>query len=268
MKTKDWMDVIRTDELAAGDSFIHRLDPRAKIIVTSGFVVTIVSYPKNVVSALTPFIFYPVVLMATAGIPVRPVLRRILLASPFALAVAVFNPLLDREPALTVGGLTISCGWISFCSIMLRFFLTVASALIVAACTGMQRLGSGLEQLGVPRVLVAQLLFLHRYFFVLADELRRMHRSILLRSGAQQSLSLRVYAYLLGSLLLRAMDRAERIHRAMVARGFNGRIRLLRHSAFGWREWIFLCGWLAFFVAARCWNLATGLANMLEKIAV
>jgi cobalt/nickel transport system permease protein len=110
--------------------------------------------------------------------------------------------------------------------------LTVGAALILVACTGMYRLGAGLERLGVPQLFVTQLLFLYRYLFVVADEGSRMVRSVRLRSAGAEGLSLRVYGSLVGHLLLRSMDRAERVHRAMVARGFDGEVRTLEPGRF------------------------------------
>jgi cobalt/nickel transport system permease protein len=158
-----------------------------------------------------------------------------------------------------IGPLVVTGGWLSFASILLRFVLTVAAALALVACTGMYRLGAGLEQLGVPRVFVMQLLFLYRYLFVVADEGLKMKRGVELRSCGAGALRLRVYGSLIGHLLLRSVDRAERVYRAMVARGFDGEIRLLRRSSFGGYDWAFVGGWLTFFVVARTWNLAEGL---------
>jgi cobalt/nickel transport system permease protein len=59
------------------------------------------------------------------------------------------------------------------------------------------------------------------------------------------------------------MDRAERVYRAMVARGFNGEIHILRPSTFGWKDAAFIVGWLTFFSVARTWNLADTLGRLL-----
>jgi cobalt/nickel transport system permease protein len=147
-------------------------------------------------------------------------------------------------------------GWLSFTSIMLRFLLTVGAALTLIACTGMNRLGASLGQLGVPRVFVVQLLFLYRYLFVISDEGEKMFRSVELRSEKGRPLPLRVYGSLIGTLLIRSMDRAERVYRAMIARGFDGEIHILRPSAFRFRDGVFVLGGLTFFSVARTWNLA------------
>jgi cobalt/nickel transport system permease protein len=110
--------------------------------------------------------------------------------------------------------------------------------------------------LGVPRAFAIQILFLYRYLFVVADECRRMRRGVAMRSGGAHALGLGVYASLVGHLLIRSMDRAQRVYRAMLARGFDGELRVLRFRHCRRADALFLLGWVVYFVAARWWNLA------------
>lgn len=267
MGIAQWIEIGRMDELGRMDTPVHRVDARAKALVTFAFIAVVISFPLYTISALTPFLLFPVTLIALGRIPAGHILSKILLAAPFALAVGIFNPLLDRQPFATIGPFIVTGGWISFFSILLRFLLTVGAALALIACTGMNRLGEGLERLGVPRVFVVQLLFLYRYLFVVADEGGKMFRSVALRSERSRPLRLRTYGALIGNLLLRSMERAERVYRAMVARGFEGEIRVLRRSAFRWTDFGFVCGWLAFFIVARVWNLADGMGLLLTSLS-
>jgi cobalt/nickel transport system permease protein len=263
MGLADWLEVGRMDELGRLDTPLHRLDARAKTVVTVAFVVVVMSFPRHAVSALTPFLLYPIALLSLGRIPGRHILKKILVAMPFALAIGLFNPIMDRQPLVVIGPWVVSGGWCSFASILLRFVLTVSAALTLIACTGMHRLGAGLEQLGVPRVFVAQLLFLHRYLFVLADEGQRTLRAVALRTEGGGTLRLRVYGALVGHLLLRAMGRSERIHRAMLARGFTGELPVLRTQPWNWSETRFTLAWLVFFIVARRYNLANSLGHVL-----
>lgn len=260
-----WIEIGRMDELGRLDTPVHRLDARAKILTTLVFIVVVMSFPRYEVSALMPFLIYPFTLLALGHIPCGYIFRKILIAVPFALIVGVFNPLLDHQPVVQIGAWGVSGGWLSFASIMLRFILTVSAALVLIACTGIYRLGAGLEKMWVPRVFVAQLLFLYRYLFVVAEEGMRMMRSLELRAAGPRSLRLRVYGSLVGQLLLRSMDRADRVYRAMVARGFSGdgqTIRFLQRASFRWGDLGFTAGWTVFFVLARKWNLADFLGRL------
>lgn len=259
MRLANWIEIGRMDELARLDTPVHRLDARAKIITTIAFIVAVMSLPRYEISALTPYFLYPLVLIFLGRIPPGYLMRKALVAAPFALAIGIFNPFFDRAPAIVIGSFVISGGWLSFASIILRFLLTVGTALALVACTGMYHLAEGLERICLPRIFVVQLLFLYRYLFVVANEGFRMMRSLELRTCGPARLSYHVYGSLVGHLLLRSMARAERIYLAMVARGFSGEIKVMRQTSFQSADWVFLLGWMAFFVAARRWNLAAGL---------
>jgi cobalt/nickel transport system permease protein len=265
MGLTDWIELGRMDEFGRLDTPAHRIDARAKAVTTLAFIVCVMSFRRYEVSALTPFFLYPLVLISLGRIPLAYLAKKILVAAPFAIAIGVFNPFLDRLPLAAIGPIAISGGWLSFTSILLRFTLTVGAALALVACTGMHRLCAGLERMGLPRVFAVQLLFLYRYLFVVADDAGRMMRSIALRVGRPRSLGARVYGSLVGHLLLRSMARAERVHRAMLARGFDGEIRVLRPSRWRSADLAFVCGWTAFFVVARIWNLAAGLGALLAR---
>ena len=129
----------------------------------------------------------------------------------------------------------------------------------------MYDLCAGLERLGVPRIFVTQLLFMYRYLFVVVDEGLTMMRAVSLRSTNVGRLRFRVYGTLVGHLLLRSLDRAERVYRAMVARGFDGTISMPHGNGYRSIDAVFALGWLAFFVVARAYNLADGLGLLLTE---
>jgi len=263
MGLRQWIEIGRMDELGRMNTSMHRLDARAKAITTLVFIVAVMSFPRYEVSALMPFFLYPFALISLGRLPPGYIFRKIMLAAPFALVIGIFNPFFDRQPVAVAGPFILSGGWLSFASIMIRFALTVGAALVLVACTGMYRLCAGLERMGLPRVFVVQLLFLYRYLFVVADDGSRMMRSLELRSAGPQCLRLRIYGSLMGHLLLRSMDRADRVYRAMVARGFEGEIRVMRRTFWRWTDWAFMAGWMLFFAVARMWNLADGLGRLL-----
>lgn len=254
------------DRLAYRESPIHRLDPRAKLLTTLVFLLCVVSFEKYQVSALLPFVVFPVVLASLGGLPFGYLGRRILTVAPFAFFVAIFNPLLDRHPLTAFGPLVISGGWVSFTSILLRFTLTVGVAIILIATTSFHGVCMALSRLGAPRVLASQLLFLYRYLFVLGDEALRLVRARALRSFGGRGLGLGVYGQLLGQLLLRSVARAQRIHQAMLCRGFDGEIRVSRHLSLGGTEVLFVVGWCAAFVVFRFCNVPQLVGGLLTGL--
>jgi cobalt/nickel transport system permease protein len=238
------------DALGSLDSPIHRLDPRAKVLATLGFLLAVASFGRYEVSALLPFVFFPVVVAALGGVPFRYLLKRVLLALPFVLVLGAFNPVLDRHVMLQLGDLAISGGWLSFASMVLRLILTVAAGVVLVATTGLDGVCLALERLGLPEVFVMQIGFLHRYSFVLVEEAGRMLRAREQRANGRR-LSLRAFSVLLGHLLLRTWDRARRIHLAMLARGFEGHFHTRRRRSFRAQDVLFLAAWGSAFLFLR-----------------
>lgn len=245
------LDFKRLDLLACGDSGLHRLDPRAKVIVTAIFIMLVVSHDRYELAALFPFFIFPAALIAAGNLPFSYLLRKVLLLCPFIMVVGIFNPLIDRAAVLQLGSIQISGGWLSFFSIITRGILTIGSAFILLALTGFPGVCRALEQLGMPRQFALQLLFLYRYIFVLAEDGGRAAQARQLRSCGRKGLGIKSFGTLAGSLLLRTWQRAERVHIAMLSRGFNGSFHSGRQTSFGGRELIFVAGWSIFLLILR-----------------
>lgn len=255
-------DLRALDALAARPTRLSRIDPRAKLVTTFVFVLVVVSFERHAVAALLPLALFPLALAVLGEVPAAPVLRKLALAAPLALMVGIANPWLDRAPVPLFGDTTLAAGWWSFVSIQLRFVLTVGASLVLVAGTGMFALCAALARLGVPRVFTLQLLFLYRYAFVLGAEAARMATARRLRSAGRRA-TLRSYGPLLGQLLLRALQRAQRVHQAMTARGFDGSLPSLQRLRWQPSDTRFVCGWSAGFVLVRAFDLPQALGSVL-----
>lgn len=262
-----FFDLGRLDRLGRQRTPIHRLDPRAKILTTIVFLGCVISFDKYQVAALLPYAIFPIALASAGRIPFGYLAKKVLAVAPFAVFVGIFNPVFDRDILIQWGPVALSGGWVSLASILLRFGLTIGTTLVLIAVTNFEAICLGLQRLGVPRVFTLQLLFLYRYLFVLADEALRLARARALRSCGGRGLGLRVYANMMGQLLLRTLDRAKRIHIAMRLRGFTGELRSARRLRIGWRDLVFTLGWSGAFIALRVWNLPQFLGDLTLGLA-
>jgi cobalt/nickel transport system permease protein len=212
------------DGLSARDTAATRLDPRGKLLVAAAFVAVVASFGRLELARLVPLLAAFLVAVPLCDVPWRPLLVRLAIASPFALGVAAFEPFLDRRPALSLAGVPVSAGTLALVVILAKFALSLGAALLLVATTGFDTVCAALGRLGAPRVVVAQLSLTYRYLFVLGGEAGRMVRAHALRAPGLRRPTARTAGTLLGHLLVRALARAERIHVAMLARGFDGRL--------------------------------------------
>lgn len=249
------LDFARFDTLARGDSLVHRLDPRAKVITVLVYAIALTSFGKYDVTALAPMALYVIWTISAGRLPLKWLAGKVLLASPFALMLGAANPIMDTAPLVSVMGIEVSGGWISLAALLCRFCLSLIAALALVATTGFDGVCASLTRLHAPRAFVMQLALLHRYISVLGEETTRIVRGWRQRAGDQRRPSLRLFTLLLGGLLARSVDRSQRVHQAMLARGFQGEMQSNRPMTFRAVDWAYMCGWVSFFTIARTWNL-------------
>lgn len=258
-----FLDLRHLDILAGGDSPVHRFDPRLKVGIAAVFILGVVSFDKYVIAAMLPFGLFLCLIMGMGAIPAGVLLRKLILVTPFALLIGLFNPVFDQAPVLALGPVVVTGGWLSLVSILLRCWLTVGAVILLVATTGFNQVCMALERLGMPNLFAIQLLFVHRYLFVLMSEGQRMHRARTLRSFQGRGLGMKTVGSLLGGLLLRTLDRAHRIHLAMRCRGFDGTIRTRRPARLTGRDLLLALLAVLLLVAMRSFDCASLLGRLL-----
>lgn len=246
-----YMNIGYLDNLSCRDTFVHRLDTRVKIVVTLMFVILVVSFPKYSLSGLLPFFLYPVFLIAIGEIPSGYIIKKIAVISPFAICIGIFNPLFDREIVLNIWGFGMSGGWVSFLSIIVKFVLTVSTALLLIATSSFAGICESLRRMRFPDVFVVQLYFLYRYLFVLLEEGYRMVRARESRSFGKRGYGFRPFISLLSVLLMRTVQRAERIYGAMMARGYGGKMAVTKKFNIRFSDIVFGLIFVSIFLLLR-----------------
>jgi len=208
--------------LALGHSPVHRLHPMAKLLTTVLYIIAVVSFPPQNVSGLVAFGIYPAVMMPLSGTPYRPLCKRLLAALPFPLLGGLSNLFLSKGAVFYLGPLLITAGMIAFLSILLKTLLSVFAVLILISTTPFADVARQLSILRVPKALCLQLVMTYRYLSVLLTEAGGMYTAYTLRAPQAKGIHIRDMGSFLGQLILRSFDRAERVYRAMVCRGFTG----------------------------------------------
>jgi cobalt/nickel transport system permease protein len=215
-------EIYSLEQLSGRKSAVHLRHPSVKLVSAFIFIVLVVSFDRVELGRLVPFVFYPVILMAISETPWRIVLKRVALAIPFCLLAGISNVIFDRVTLFTVAGISVSAGVVSFFSIFYRTFLCVTSVLILVAVTPFSQLTGQLRRMHVPDIFVTLFEMIYRYIGVLLDEASAMYTAYMLRSTEHKGLQMKHMGSLVGQLLIRSTDRAERVYAAMKCRGYPG----------------------------------------------
>jgi cobalt/nickel transport system permease protein len=217
------------------DSPLHRLDARAKIVITLAVLLS-VSFTRPHEIALFAIYF---LLLCTASLLARlpwwKVLARGLIVLPFVAGVVILN---------LAGGDPIRA-W----AVLARGYLSAVAVLLLLATTTFPKLLRGFESLGVPRFFGMILHFVYRYLFVLFEQAHNMRRASRCRAPRRRLRRRPLFDAAAGAvavLFARSYGRAERIHQAMLARGFQEHFELLETPSVGPRDWTILGAALGF----------------------
>lgn len=228
-------------ETGQPDTIVHRLDPRLRVIAAFGFAVLVLVCARP--AALAFAFALALGLGILARIPPRTVLRRLAELNAFLLLLALLLPLsAGGEPLLAWGRLRWSRDGLAQVALLAVRANTIVLALgALLATMPPSRLGAALHRLGCPAKLVHVLLFMVRYIEVIHQEYHRLRHAMLLRGFRARCdrHTLRAFGYLVGQLLVRSLDRSERVLAAMLCRGFRGQLHVLVPFHWGRRDWGF-----------------------------
>lgn len=230
------------EPFASGNSFIHLMDPRIRLLCAGLLTIPVAllnSFDQAVVSLL---LGVGLVLLATLHL--RIVLKRLIVINVFILFLWLFLPFsLPGDAVMSIGPLDATQPGID-----LAWLITVKSNAIVLTLMALlgtiaiQDLGPAMQQIGIPNKLCHILLFTYRYIFVIYQEYTTMRRAMSARGFCPKTNThtYRSYAWLVGMLLVKSWDRAERVHGAMRCRGFKGRFYSLKTFTTSAWDYVFL----------------------------
>ncbi len=200
---------------------IHRVDPRVRLVLTVLYVVVVVLTPPRLWQALVAEGLLLAFVVGWSGVEPVDLLKRWLgfvpLVGFLALMVAPGHP---ARAEIGLAGVALT--------ILSKNSLAFGAMVVLVQVTPFVTLLAAMGRLGVPPILVSTLRFMERQTSILGDELARMvqaRRCRTFRRGGR--LGFAALTSLIAMLFLRSFERGERVHSAMLARGWDGTVRTL-----------------------------------------
>jgi len=250
------------DPYRPGDSLVHLVDARIKLLLTLAFILTVSLLPSGAWPVYVLLVFLIIGFDMLSELGMGYILKRSLFSLPFILAALpiIFSNNGPTAGVISLGpwDLVITQGGLErFVSIALKSWISIQAAVILASTTPIPDLLGAMRALKVPRLLVQIFGLMWRYLFVMADEAQRMLRARYARSGTTNNPDLKpggsirwraqVAGGMAGSLFVRAIERSDRIYMAMAARGYDGEVRSFNPPKINALSWLILGMFCTFF---------------------
>jgi cobalt/nickel transport system permease protein len=208
-----------------GHSRLHRLPAQHKLVALVVFMLVVVATPSEWFLVFLGYLLLLVALVVISQVPPSYLAKRMVVEVPFVVFALVL-PFVASGPRVEVLGISVSeQGLLGAWGLLAKGTLGVLASLLLAATTEPRALLAGLDRLRMPAQLVQIMGFMIRYLDVVTDELWRMHVARESRGfRARDPRQWPVIAKSAGVLFIRSYERGERVHLAMLSRGYDGRI--------------------------------------------
>lgn len=214
------------DRYAHLRSPLHRWEPRAKLIGLLALIFAFGSVQN--VRVLPVMVAIAFLLYGRSRLPWRFGLNQLRYPGIFIAMVVLLVPFAGGETVLWQWGiLRLSQeGLITVLRVGVRFLAIVTLTVILFGTTPLTQNLRAMRSLGLPPLLVDMALLTYRYLQEFDGNRRRMQQAMALRGfgyqgGGFSRRTLRCYAQLASSLLIRSYDQATRVYQAMILRGYG-----------------------------------------------
>ena len=229
------------EPFAYGNSVVHQLDPRLRLI-SAGVYSTVVALSRSF-HVLTAAVLISFLWIVLAQLPIREIIKRIIVLNSFNVMLWIVLPLTFQGPVtLALGPLTTyKAGMIMAAQITLKSNAILLIIIALVTTMNLSVLGHALNWWHVPDKIVHLLLMTYRYVFLIEQEYQRLMRAARFR-GFRPGTNLhtyKTYAAIVGMLFVRSALRADRVQKAMLCRGFKHRFYCLCEFSTGMHEWLF-----------------------------
>ncbi len=221
-----------------GDSLVHRLPAHAKVVALLAFVLVVVATPAERYAAFGAYAALLAGVAALAAVPPGFMLKRMVIEVPFV-AFALLLPFVATGERVDVLGIAVSAdGLLAGWNIVAKGTLGVVASILLAATTDARALLLGLQRLRLPAKLVEIAAFMVRYADVIVSDMQRMRVARESRAFEGRHLGhLAVVARSAGALFIRTYERGERVHLAMLSRGYGGAMPVADAAPAGRTAW-------------------------------
>lgn len=221
-------------------SFVAEFDPRLRIAIALGFAVIVVAC--DTWPPLVGALGLSLIAAIAARLPAWATLRRLLAMDGFMIVALAFLPFtLPGDMVFSIADLPASRqGLMRAGEILLTANAVLLMLLALVGTMESVTLGHAMVHLGLPAKLVHLFLFTIRYIDLLRREMERLRLAMRARAFRPRANfhTWHSYGQMFGMLLVRSLERSERILDAMRCRGFDGRFHVLDHDAMQMRDWL------------------------------
>ena len=209
------------DNMANSNRFLNKIHPLVKLLITVLYIIMLTSINKyDLIKTLSMSIFL-IVVSIVGDLSIWHAVKKLKFILLLLFFIGITNPILDRNIYIYLGNLPIYTGVISMITLFLKGCFAIISSYFFIATTSIEGVCYALKLIHIPNVIVTVIMLIYRYMIVFLKELQRIWTAYSMRAPKQKGFNIKSWGSMIGSLMIKSIDKAQVVYESMEMRGFN-----------------------------------------------
>lgn len=209
------------DNNSNNNNILNKIHPLVKLIISVVYILFLTSINKYNLTITLAMSIYLIVVSIIGDLSIKNCIKRLKIVLFFLIIIGIANPILDRQVVTSIGIIPITTGMISALTLILKGIFAIISSYFLIVTTGVENICYALKKLHIPNILITIFMLIYRYIIVLLKEVQKIWIAYSLRAPKQKGIHFKAWGSMIGSLMIRSIDKAEVIYQAMELRGFS-----------------------------------------------
>ena len=209
------------DNNSNNNNILNKIHPLVKLIISVIYILFLTSINKYNLTITLAMSIYLIVVSIIGDLSIKNCIKRLKIVLFFLIIIGIANPILDRQVVTFIGIIPITTGMISALTLILKGIFAIISSYFLIVTTGVENICYALKKLHIPNILITIFMLIYRYIIVFLKEVQKIWIAYSLRAPKQKGIHFKAWGSMIGSLMIRSIDKAEVIYQAMELRGFS-----------------------------------------------
>lgn len=228
------------DDMANSNKVLNKIHPFVKLVITIMYIILLTSINKyDLITTLTMGIYLWLISLV-GEISITRCFKRLKIIFLLLIVLGIANPILDRNIITYIGIIPITTGMISMLTLILKGFFTVIASYLLITTTSIESICYALSIVHIPNILITIIMLIYRYIIVFLKEVERIWTAYHMRAPNQKGVNFKAWGSMIGSLMIRSIDKAQTVYQSMELRGFNPETFFVKEQKFNKNDCIFL----------------------------
>ena len=239
------------DNNSAKNSFFSKIHPLLKLLITVIYIILLTSINKyDLITTITMSVYW-IIVSIIGDISIKTCIKRLKIVFLLLIFIGIANPILDRTIITYIGVIPITTGMISMITLILKGFFAIISSYLLIATTSIEDICYSLKILHIPNTLITVFMLIYRYIIVFLKEVEKIWIAYSLRAPKQKGVNFSAWGSMIGSLMIRSIDRAQVVYESMELRGFNPDKFFVKSQKINKVSIIYFCGMILLLIVIR-----------------